>query len=67
MQKRISLVVLVVLLMGTSSVFAQVQVADCMACHNDTTVITGKQADISEAVHGTGEAYVRGRSASCAH
>ena len=57
---------LAVLLVGTSSLFAQVQVTDCMACHNDTTVITGKQTGLSEAVHGTGEAYVRGSSASCA-
>ena len=56
---------LVVLLVGTSSVFAQVQVTDCMACHNDTTVITGKSTGLSEAVHGTGESYVRGSSASC--
>jgi len=66
MQERISLVVLVILLVGTSSAFAQVQLTDCMECHNDTTVITDKQTGISEAVHGTGEAYVRGRSASCA-
>ena len=66
MQERISLVVLVVLLVGTSSVFAQVQLTDCMECHNDTTVITDKQTGLSEAVHGTGEAYVRGTSASCA-
>ena len=70
MQKRTSfmgiVLALAVLLVGTSSVFAQVQITDCMDCHNDTTVITDKQTGISEAVHGTGEAYVRGRSASCA-
>jgi hypothetical protein len=70
MQKRISFIavvfVLVVLLVGTSSVLAQVQVTDCIACHNDTTVITGKQTALSEAVHGTGEAYVRGTNAGCA-
>ena len=70
MQKRTSLMgvalALAVLLVGTSSVFAQVQVTDCMACHDDTTLITGKQAGLSEAVHGTGEAYVRGTSAGCA-
>jgi len=70
MQKRTKFIgvvlALMVLLVGSSSVFAQVQVADCMACHNDTTVITGKQTALSEAVHGTGEAYVRGKSASCA-
>ena len=38
----------------------------CTECHNDTTVITGKAAAWSESMHGTGEAYVRGSSASCA-
>ena len=57
---------LAVVLVGTSSTFAQVQVADCMSCHNDTTVITGKQAGMSEAVHGTGESYGRGTRNSCA-
>jgi hypothetical protein len=70
MQKRKSfmgvVLALVVLLVGTSSVFAQVQITDCMACHNDTTVITDKQAGLSEAVHGTGEAYGRGTRSSCA-
>jgi hypothetical protein len=61
-----SVFALVFLLVCTSSVFAQVQITDCMACHNDTTVITDKQTGLSEAVHGTGEAYVRGTSASCA-
>ena len=69
MQKRISLVAivlaLVVLLVGNSSLFAQV-VTDCLDCHNDTTVITGKKTGWSESMHGTGEAYVRGTSASCA-
>jgi len=62
----IPMLALAVVLVGTSSTFAQVQVADCMSCHNDTTVITGKQAGMSEAVHGTGESYVRGTSSSCA-
>ena len=70
MQKRIGLVAvvfaLVVLLVGASSVFAQVQITDCMACHNDTTLITGKQTAWAESTHGTGEAYGRGSSASCA-
>jgi hypothetical protein len=61
-----AIVLAVVVLSGTSSVLAQVQVTDCMACHNDTTLITSKQTALSEAVHGTGEAYVRGTSASCA-
>jgi hypothetical protein len=38
-----------------------------MTCHNDTTLITGKQTSLSLAVHGTGSAfsYAGGRS-SCA-
>jgi hypothetical protein len=55
---------LVVLLAGTSSVIAQD--ISCTVCHDDTTLITGKQTGLSEAVHGTGEAYVRGTSAGCA-
>jgi hypothetical protein len=57
---------LVVLLVGSSSTFAQVQVADCMTCHDDTTLITGKKTGWSESMHGTGEAYLRGTSSSCA-
>jgi hypothetical protein len=37
-----------------------------MDCHNDTNVITGKQIQWAESGHGTGEAYVRGTSRSCA-
>jgi hypothetical protein len=61
-----ALVFALVVLAGTSSVSAQVQLTDCMSCHNDTTLITGKKTAWSESVHGTGEAYVRGTSASCA-
>jgi hypothetical protein len=38
----------------------------CTVCHNDTTLITGKETAWSESVHGTGTAYVRGTSADCA-
>jgi hypothetical protein len=38
----------------------------CTSCHNETTLITGKETAWAESVHGTGEAYVRGTSASCA-
>jgi len=57
---------LAVLLVGTSSVFAQVQVTDCMACHNDTTLITGKHFAMEETLHGSGTAaaYAGGRG-SC--
>jgi hypothetical protein len=68
MQKRISLIAavfaLVVLLVGTSSVLAQV--ITCTDCHNDTTLITGKKTAWSESMHGTGTAYLRGTSADCA-
>jgi hypothetical protein len=57
---------LAILLVGASSAFAQVQITDCMSCHNDTTLITGKQTAMSKSIHGTGEAYLRGTSASCA-
>jgi hypothetical protein len=38
----------------------------CTQCHTDTTVLTGKATAWSESLHGTGEAYVRGTSATCA-
>ena len=38
----------------------------CTECHNDSSLITGKQTSWSESLHGSGEAYVRGTSASCA-
>jgi formate-dependent nitrite reductase cytochrome c552 subunit len=38
----------------------------CTECHNDTTLISGKEAAWGESLHGTGEAFVRGTSASCA-
>lgn len=38
----------------------------CTQCHNDSTHLTGKATAWSESLHGTGEAYVRGASASCA-
>jgi hypothetical protein len=38
----------------------------CTACHNDTSLITGKQTAWSESLHGAGEAYMRGTSNRCA-
>jgi len=38
----------------------------CVQCHNDTTLITGKETAWAESGHGMGEAYLRGTSASCA-
>jgi hypothetical protein len=57
---------LAVLSVGTSSVSAQIQLINCTACHNDTTLITGKKTAWSTSVHGTGTAYLRGTSADCA-
>jgi hypothetical protein len=38
----------------------------CTECHNDTSIITGKQQAWSESIHGSGEAFVRGTTARCA-
>jgi len=38
----------------------------CTECHNDTSLITGKHTAWAESLHGTGEAYLRGTSNSCA-
>lgn len=38
----------------------------CSECHNNTTMLTGKQTAWSESLHGTGEAFGRGTSAGCA-
>ena len=46
-----------------------VSVADltCTECHNETTIIWSKEAQFREnSVHGTGEAFERGESTSCA-
>jgi len=38
----------------------------CTECHTDTSLITGKHTAWEESLHGSGEAYVRGGSSSCA-
>ena len=38
----------------------------CVECHNDTSLITGKKAAWNDSIHGSGEAFVRGSSSSCA-
>jgi hypothetical protein len=38
----------------------------CTGCHNDTTLIAGKEAAWGESLHGTGEAFLRGTDAGCA-
>jgi hypothetical protein len=52
---------LVILLVGTSSVFAQ---DACTDCHNDTAVITAKEFAMEATAHGSGTAaaYAGGRS-----
>ncbi|MCP4258724.1 MAG: hypothetical protein GY774_14670, partial [Planctomycetes bacterium] len=65
-QKSLAVVfALAVLLVGTSSVLAQD--ISCSVCHDETTLITGKKASVSMAVHGTGTAFdYAGSRASCA-
>ncbi|MGE5177228.1 MAG: hypothetical protein ACM3JJ_12765 [Hyphomicrobiales bacterium] len=38
----------------------------CAQCHNQSNLITGKETEWAESVHGTGTAYLRGTSADCA-
>jgi hypothetical protein len=38
----------------------------CTECHNDSSLITGKKTAWEESTHGSGGAYVRGGSRSCA-
>lgn len=38
----------------------------CAQCHDPSNLITGKKTEWEMSVHGTGTAYVRGTSASCA-
>ncbi len=38
----------------------------CTECHNDSTMLTGKRFAWMDSRHGSGEAFVRGTSASCA-
>jgi hypothetical protein len=53
---------------GPAGVAAEINVTDlsCTDCHNDTSLITGKETAWAESLHGTGEAYLRGTSAGCA-
>ena len=53
---------------GEAAAPAQIDVADLSytGCHDDTTLIAGKTTAWAESLHGTGESYVRGSSASCA-
>jgi hypothetical protein len=62
-RKSFMALALVALLVGGSSVLAQ-EITNCMECHNDTTVITGKALAWSGSVHATGTAaaYAGGRA-----
>jgi len=51
---------------GEAAAPAEMGELTCTECHTDTTLITGKKTAWSESLHGTGEAYVRGTSSSCA-
>ncbi len=51
---------------GAPGAAAEMGDLPCGECHNDTTLLTGKSTAWSDSLHGTGEAYVRGSSASCA-
>jgi hypothetical protein len=53
---------------GPAGAAGEMAVGDltCTECHNDTSLITGKQVAWSESGHGTGGSYVRGTSAGCA-
>ena len=50
---------------GTSGEFSSTDLT-CVQCHNSTDIITGKAAAWADSKHGTGEAFVRGESGSCA-
>jgi hypothetical protein len=64
-RKIMTVLGLIILLVGTSSLFAQ-EGASCTDCHNDTTLITGKTTAWETSMHATGTAYGRGTSGSCA-
>ena len=51
---------------GEAGMDAEMGDLTCTECHTDTTLLTGKATAWSESLHGTGEAYGRGTSASCA-
>jgi nitrate/TMAO reductase-like tetraheme cytochrome c subunit len=61
------LIAMIALVVATSSgSTADADAAPCAACHNDSTLIAGKATQWADSTHGTGEAYLRGTSASCA-
>jgi hypothetical protein len=62
---RAAMLALAILLVGSLSVLAE---GTCADCHNDTTVITGKQFAVTGTLHATGTsaAYAGGRGACTA-
>jgi len=66
----IVLLALVSALYSDSSAVAQYTVPPeyqtCTECHDNSTLITGKETAWETSLHGTGEAYLRGTSKSCA-
>ena len=51
---------------GCASHQGQVTAGNCVVCHNETTLVLAKQIQWERSIHGSGEAYLRGTSASCA-
>lgn len=53
---------------GPAGEAATLDIADlsCTECHDDTTLISGKETAWAESRHGSGESFARGASASCA-
>ena len=51
---------------GEAGPAAEMAELTCVECHNDTTLISGMQANLSESLHGTGESFLRATSAGCA-
>jgi hypothetical protein len=49
---------------GADAVFSASDLG-CVDCHNDTTLIAGKQVQYEDSMHANGEAFGRGTSASC--
>jgi hypothetical protein len=51
---------------GVAGAAAEMTELTCIECHNDTTLIAGKETAWGESLHATGEAFARATSAGCA-
>jgi len=51
---------------NVTNIVSSDQPLSCADCHDPTNLITGKQTEWAESVHGTGTAYARGTEAGCA-